>query len=341
MHYNDARDGTNTVCGDLLPKYQASLDKHGMIGKDGLHANFYAVKQQMTIAGRAGAHTAWYVYCRVPDIPLSHADSIHRGNAFMNTWNSEVVYSSFDKHTLGFLVPVDGKTKLQPTSVGMAFRKLVLEEACDAQSHATLTSARERSRDYVARIPFELSNWQAFTMLLSELGKTEELRDLLEHVDTYCQPTWQNGGLYYPRNETMFDKDWNYIHMEPHSGNSAFGYARLNVQDGQKQMWERPRRKGYWKAEPWVDSSSFEDGVDFLRAQWDSDRQAMILTVQRWQESTASLASVTVRNLPPGLWAVFLDGILQQQQTIDEARGSVTIQVSVSTDEVDLVITKS
>lgn len=61
MRYNDSRDGTNKVEGEILPKYRAALDKKGMIGADGLYATWFAVKQQKAIPARHGAHTAWYV----------------------------------------------------------------------------------------------------------------------------------------------------------------------------------------------------------------------------------------------------------------------------------------
>jgi hypothetical protein len=31
--------------------------------------------------------------------------------------------------------------------------------------------------------------------------------------------------------------------MDPFSGNAVIGYARLNVPDGQKVMWEHPGRR--------------------------------------------------------------------------------------------------
>lgn len=58
MRYNDVRDGTDNVH-EVLKKYKAALIAKGMMGENGLYANFYAVRQQVAVTPSHGAHTAW------------------------------------------------------------------------------------------------------------------------------------------------------------------------------------------------------------------------------------------------------------------------------------------
>ena len=253
----------------------------------------------------------------------------------MNTWNSDEVRARYDNHVLGFLTNIDGKTRLQATRVALAFRKLVLEESADPHSRDTLLRAHQICDKFISPvIPFETISWVTFTMMLSELGKKKELGDLLEYADDRLNPTWENGGLYYPRNDTLFDADYNLIHMEPHSGNSGLAYARLNVEDGQKKMWDKPWTKQILKNRPYVDGVSFADGVDFLRGAWDESARAMVLTLKSWSGDTRRVA-MQVKNLPKGNWAVYVNGELKD--TTEDA-DLVEISEGVGGNEVDIIV---
>ncbi|KAI1619414.1 hypothetical protein EDD37DRAFT_216845 [Exophiala viscosa] len=316
MRYNDVRDGTNNI-EDVLEKYEASLVKKGMLADDGLYAAFFALKQGKAVPARQGAHTAW-------------------ANAFMNSWNSEKVHSLYDKQVLGFLTTADGKTQLNPTGVAMAFRKLVLEGGEDPHSVETLQKARENSSKFVnPALPFQTVSWGLFTMMLSELGKTKELNDLLHFADTHLKPTWENGGLYYPRNDQLLDDDQNMIHVEPHSGNSGLGYARLNVPDGQKKMWEKPWTRSVLTSRPWVDRLNFADGVDFLRGTWDDGADAMIITLRSWTGSQD--VTLSIRNLPKGDWAVYVDQRLKDTVALGDGE-ELTVTEKVGEDEIDIIV---
>ncbi|KIW29624.1 uncharacterized protein PV07_05427 [Cladophialophora immunda] len=318
MRYNDSRDGTNNV-EDVLVKYKASLVRKGMLNDSGLYPSFFALKQRKALPARQGAHTAW-------------------ANAYMNTWNSKQVHSLYDSQVLGFLTNVDGKTRLQPTRVALGFRKLVLENGEDAHSVETLRKAREMSAQFVnPAFPFETPSWSSFAQMLSELGKEKELADLLDYADAHLNPTWENGGLFYPRNDKLFDDDYNMVHMEPHSGNSGIGYSRLNVKDGQKKMWEKPWTKDILAQRPWVNGLSFADGVDFLRGVWDEEARAMIITMKSWSGKDREV-SLTAENLPRGDWAVYVDGTLKQTTTTVRDGEGVGVMVVVGQDEVDVVV---
>lgn len=256
----------------------------------------------------------------------------------MNAWNSDFVHKSYDKQMLGFLTNFDGKTQLHATKVAHCFRVLV-EEGHDPNDRATLEKAREKSQsaeESQKKIPFETLNWLSFTMMLSELGKKRELDDLLEYADANLNPTWVNGGLYYPRNSQLMDSDFNLTHIEPHSGNAGVGYARLNVPDGQKTMWEKAWTHDVLAQRPWVDGDAFADDIDFGRGIWDEERSAMIITARRWRGESLPM-TLTVRNLPQGFWGLFVDGKLTSNYTTHSG-GEVTLTETVGMEEVDIVL---
>lgn len=254
----------------------------------------------------------------------------------MNAWNPDL-RSYYDQQNLGFLTNFDGKTRLHATKVAFTFRKVVSEEGADPNDPKTLQQAQKLSDDLPGpRIPFETLNWLSFTMMLSELGKHKELNDLLEYADTFLNPTWENGGLYYPRNDTLMDENYNLIHVEPHSGNSGIGYARLNVENGQRKMWQQPWTRELLGGRPWVDDVSLGDDVDFLRGIWDDAEKAMILTLRRWRGKDEPL-TLTIKDLPAGRWAVYTQDELKKEVTLN-AVGDIHIEEVVGLKEVDIVV---
>ncbi|KAH7384026.1 hypothetical protein DE146DRAFT_681129 [Phaeosphaeria sp. MPI-PUGE-AT-0046c] len=280
MRYNDVRHGTNHVESEILPKYKEALAKKGLLGDDGLYASFFAIEQEKSIPARHGAHTAW-------------------ANAFMHAWNPEFVENSYDQQTLGFLTNSDGKTRLHPARVAMAFRRLVSQEGHDPQDLETLDEARKVSQQML-------------------------------------NPTWENGGLYYPRNGRLCDENWNLTHIEPHSGHSGIGYARLNVPNGQKMMWEKPWTRDILKNRPWLDGDSFEDDIDFFRGVWDAEKRAIVLTVRRWR-GDGKVAIFAIKNATGETrWAIYVNGKLKEVRKMSQD-GALEIRDLLGQEEVDIV----
>jgi hypothetical protein len=109
--------------------------------------------------------------------------------------------------------------------------------------------------------------------------------------------TWLNGGLYYLRCDVRADNDAdsNWTFMDPFFSNAAIGYARLNVLDGQKVMWEHPWTKEDIALRPWIDNVGLSDGVDALRGLWDKERHVMA-SLRTWDGRVMQIKPV-VRNL--------------------------------------------
>lgn len=204
----------------------------------------------------------------------------------MNTWNSVEVRSTFRSQALGFLTHnPSGGVRLNPVPVAHTIRRLVAEKGADPDAPETLRQAGEivASSGPGRGPPFPQPTLGYVVQWLSELGKEELLSGLLKHADTFLNPRWEDGGLYYPRCDQAVDRSGNSTFMDPYTGNAAIGYARLNIEDGQKKMWDKPWIGEFVRRKPFVDTVAFEEGgVDFLRAGWSEESSAFVVTAKTW-----------------------------------------------------------
>ncbi|KAK3712952.1 hypothetical protein LTR37_008837 [Vermiconidia calcicola] len=147
----------------------------------------------------------------------------------------------------------------------------------------------------------------------AEVAPPEVLEGLLKHADTYMNPSWANGGLYYPRCDEKEDGHGNWRFVDPYTGNGAIGYARLNVPDGQKLMWEKAWTPQRVQDAVAVENVSFADGVDFLRSQWCTESAngftGLVLSMRTWHGRSSKIQPDIV-GLPDGRYGVFSDGTL-------------------------------
>jgi hypothetical protein len=110
------------------------------------------------------------------------------------------------------------------------------------------------------------------------MGDTETLNGLLEHADSFMAPTWRDGGLYYPRNDTIADAEGNRTEVEPLTGNVLLGYARLNIPDGLWKLYNEPWELGHWE-EPGLGEVSRD--IDVAEAAFDRNSRTLRLTLRR------------------------------------------------------------
>lgn len=254
----------------------------------------------------------------------------------MNTWNSETLKSLYDQQAYGFITNIDGEVQLHEDRIAEEYRKLVDTEDADKNDATVLARARESVAALPpSPFPFSRPTFGYVVQWLSELGKKEELDGLFKYADEHLQPTWENGGLFYPRNDTKTNEAGEWTHMDPFSGNASIGYARLNVPDGQKQMWEKPRRRGHAATQPWIDGIDLGQGIDCLRGVWDSEESALVLTMKTWDGRRVDAAPVA-SNLPAGTWAVFVNEKLVQQDVVKEG-GDLSVEVEVGGEELNVV----
>lgn len=132
--------------------------------------------------------------------------------------------------------------------------------------------------------------WTALT--LSE-RQDPRLKELLAYVDANMNPTWRDGGLYYPvRYETWVDDK--FVGVTPTSGNVNFAYARLNVEDGLHKLYA-----SQWGADHFGEPnlSDVSRDVDVIRGVFLQDKQALVVTVRPYRGSKGGVADLEFSNL--------------------------------------------
>ncbi|KAK2046019.1 hypothetical protein LZ31DRAFT_552731 [Colletotrichum somersetense] len=326
VRLRDARRGTSVIEG-VLEKYTAAWKEKGLVGPDGLFPDFWMVRQDVTRPASDPAWTAW-------------------GSAFMNAWNSAFVRSHFDEQSLGHVTSTGGEVRLNQPPVAAEFRKLVKERGASPSSRGTLETARRNVKEAMRDgepgqgkgFPYTKPTFGYVAQWLSELGKDAALDGLLEYADKNLNPTWERGGLYYPRNDQRFDSELEWTHMDPFSGNAAIGYARLNVEDGQRIIWERPWTAEAVASRPYVDGVTLDDGVDFPRGDWDPASGLLVLTVRTWDGDVRAIRPV-VKGLGPGPWDVFVGGELASSRVLSTGE-DIALEVQVGGADLDVIVVK-
>lgn len=251
----------------------------------------------------------------------------------MNSWNSDFIHSSFDKQSRGFITKVNGRTEVHHPQVGLEIRRLIEEEGASADTKDTIERARNNVLKPDAKYPpFQKPFFGYVAKWLSELGKQDELKSLLDHFDDNCNPMWEKGGLYYPRNDQVLNQAGEWTFMDPFSGNAAIGYARLNVKNGQKLIWEKPWTKQLLSEQPYVSGLDLGQGVDCLRGEWNVEKRALIVTLKALDIDTEG--QFLVENLTEGRWAVYKGAKLMDEHHIDAQNGlAVGFKLSVGEEE--------
>jgi hypothetical protein len=91
-----------------------------------------------------------------------------------------------------------------------------------------------------APTPFRSPALGYVALWLAELGDTDTLRALLAHADRHMRPTWEHGGLFYPRNDASYGARGDLTYMDPLTGNALIGAARICPPDGMRAIFEAP-----------------------------------------------------------------------------------------------------
>ncbi|CZR63248.1 uncharacterized protein PAC_13145 [Phialocephala subalpina] len=320
MRYNDVVDGTK-VLDEVLPKYKAAWEEKGMLSKHGLFRRNYAVRLDKVLDTDEISHSAWVM-------------------AFM-PWNPEFIQSIHPTMaSSGFLQRVDNRINLHAPVVTNAIKDIVAKEGGDPDSPAIIKRARDMTAGMnLSRKPYLSPTFGYVSQWFSEIAGSPDLDALLRHADTYLKPTWYKGGLYYARSKESepWDKDGNYTYVDPYTGNAAIGYARLNVKNGQKQMFDHPWTKEEVESRPWVDGVQLGQDVDCLRGRWDEEEMAMLVTLRTWNGSTVVVKPV-VKNLPAGTYGVFINGDRRSVEKVEKVGGEVVVELEVGEVEVDLIL---
>ncbi len=129
---------------------------------------------------------------------------------------------------------------------------------------------------------------------------------LLAHADRFMNPQWDDHGYFYPRCDQARDADGNVTAVNPTTGNALLAYARLNVKDGLRAIYERPWGSEHF-AEPaltWMSA-----GVDVRRAIFLHGESRLILTLQRAPDGPDEAEILVDRIWSRGDWTLSIDGV--------------------------------
>ncbi|WP_051342701.1 hypothetical protein [Pseudonocardia spinosispora] len=193
--------------------------------------------------------------------------------ALMNMWNRDFVRGNYPRQVTDFVVPgPDG----------------------------TLTVA---SPERDMPVPYDWCDLGWTTAWVSEMGDVERLSGLLAYADRYLSPTWADGGLYYPRNDTRSDDEGNLREVEPMTGNVLFGYARLNVPDGLWGLYNEPWDAAHRDAPALV---AVDRDIEVSQAQVVDG--ALVSTLRRLPGDTGGGTVTVGRVVGRGRWRLSLDG---------------------------------
>ncbi|KAM0420298.1 hypothetical protein ACHAPT_011959 [Fusarium lateritium] len=269
FRYNDAVDGTNNA-ELVVEKYRAAWAKTGLLDNNGLFKQYILSRQGRAPDSEDATHSAWAM-------------------AFM-PWNYDLIQSLYSSSTLGFVHRLPDRINLQMPEVAMNIKALVKEEGVDPEASFTVARALEKAKaeangeplglmknEYL-RFRYKPTTFGHMAQWFCEVADESDLSKLLRHADQYMNPAWKDGGLYYKREDEGWDDQGNYIHVEPYTGNASIRYARLNVQHGQKKMWDHPWTPDQVNNRPWIDGVGLDDNIDTLRGVWDDKEQAMVAT---------------------------------------------------------------
>lgn len=166
----------------------------------------------------------------------------------------------------------------------------------------------------------------------SEMGDNEVVTGLLRHADKYMQPHWENGGLYYPRRDETYDEDGHLVGMIPTASNAMFPYARLNVQDGLRSLYQRP----WSEADRMTPAlSGLSEHVNVHRAWYHNDTQHLQLSVAPMRGISSTPAELTIdRVWSRGDFSLALNGVVLGRG-IDGAVEKTTSADNLAVDRTD------
>lgn len=277
-----------------------------MLTDDGYFIGWWRVEQDELVPPATVGWTAW-------------------GGSVMNAWNREFVRDIYPRQLAGWLREApDGTVSLNAATVVPEIRTAVLQGKRPPQLDDPTYKSDAPDFGYVAA-------------LLSEMGDPA-LPGYLNHADRYMNPRWENGGYYYPRNDTMYDGEGRLTYVEPLTGNAMLGYARLNVRDGLWAIYNKPWTTAHF-AQPRL--GRHEGKIDILRAIFDGQRHRLILTIGP-SEAAQSDATLVIENLPSGdNWRLYRDRALVamsdggvQSETHDIVSSDTGVKITTSVDRV-------
>lgn len=226
--------------------------------------------------------------------------------AVMNAWNPRFIHQVYPRQIESFFEPV-GDDMLVPVP-------------------------RRLTGEAIPRFEEPDSAVGLAAIWLSEMGDADRLSQLLRYVDNYQDPTWERGGLYYPRRDDLYDSEGRFVHVDPWVGNALIAFARLNVADGLHRLYDQP-----WAADHFAEPNlaAISRYCDVIRAGYISGEKALVVTIAPDSSARGRKAQLTFANVRqgPGGWRLERDG-----QLVADSSGSIAEGVDTFVGEGELEI---
>ncbi|QYN23666.1 hypothetical protein [Amycolatopsis sp. DSM 110486] len=211
--------------------------------------------------------------------------------ALMNMWNRDFVHDGYPEQVKRFLVDgPHGTLSVRSAPAREVMGQPVITDTCDF-------------------------GWVA--AWASEMGDGTTLESLLAHADRFMNPTWREGGLYYPRNDTPADADGNRTDIEPMSGNVLLGYARLNTPDGLWGLYTNP-----WPASHFAEPALTVVDRDVEVSQAEVVDGVLLARLRRTPDVPGE-GTVTIGRIP-GAFRARLDGV--ELSTLDRTEAGLVFR---------------
>lgn len=216
--------------------------------------------------------------------------------ALMHAWNPELVEANYPQQMARWSKPgPDGTLWITPAIPPAGYGK-------------ELSAARD-------------FGWAA--ACASEVGDDDALERLLAYADRFLNPAWEDGAYFYRRRDGWLDESGRLAAMDPHTGNALIAYARLNVPDGLRKLYDNPWGKSHF-GEPAL--ADMPDDIDVRGARYDDRARTLMLNLNRGAHA-ADRATLTIANVfERGDWSLHIDDALAVRGTSTSAEGSGAIQ---------------
>jgi hypothetical protein len=148
-------------------------------------------------------------------------------NAWMHSWRSEFIASLWEKQSLGYITNIDGDVRLNPHGLGNTLREMVNKDKVTIDSTSYKEAIKRTQQGSQKKAPYSKPTIGYVAQWMSELGRPE-LDGLLKYADENLNPKWENGGLYYRRNDEPYDKGLLKVHT-PTKPNHDADSAQISI----------------------------------------------------------------------------------------------------------------
>lgn len=240
---HDARKGTSDAQLATFSYGKAWQEKGGFLNEFNLIMANYLVRQDLKTASQGLDFDAW------------------TGSA-INAWAPEMARAMFEKQAgKYFRQTPDGRVTIYP--------RTVLAEVAERRAQG---DPNPDIKDLSFPVSSPSIGFAAAWM--TEMGDRERLEGLLAHAEAFMNPTWDDGGLYYPRNDASWDKNGEQIFMDPFSGNAMLAYARLTPPDGLNRLYNNPWDQRHHRLPALVNDPA---GVNIAQAVYRADARQLAL----------------------------------------------------------------